>query len=129
MSRLEILLCLVQQDGTLLQILDHRSQLQQVLSQLCGVEAQKEADDTVRAALAESILMLVSHANLRHASAQVLGALTYKQGLYTLHHLAFQAQLRNCLLDCVAVLDRLVQGCALRGRNNGRSVADLPVFC
>ena len=50
---------LAQQDGTLHQILDQRLQLQQVLNQLCGVEAPKEVDDTVRAALAESILMLV----------------------------------------------------------------------
>ena len=50
----------MQQDGTLDQILDQRPQIQQVLNQLCGVEALKEVDDTVRAALAESILMLVS---------------------------------------------------------------------
>ena len=51
---------LVQQDGILNQILDQRPQLQQVLSHLCGIGAPKEVDDTVRAALAESILMLVS---------------------------------------------------------------------
>ena len=49
-----------QQDGTLNQILDQRPQLQQVLNQLCGGEVPKEVDDTVRAALAESTLMLVS---------------------------------------------------------------------
>lgn len=49
----------MQQDGTLQQILDQRPQLQQILSQVCGVGAPKEIDDTVRAALAESILMLV----------------------------------------------------------------------
>lgn len=54
------LVWLAQQDGTLDQILDQRPQLQQVLNQLCGVEASKEVDDTVRASLAESILMLVS---------------------------------------------------------------------
>lgn len=40
-------------------MLDQRPQLQQILSQLCGVGASKEIDDTVRAALAESVLMLV----------------------------------------------------------------------
>ncbi|KAL3132076.1 hypothetical protein ABBQ32_008686 [Trebouxia sp. C0010 RCD-2024] len=47
-----------EQDGTLEQMLDQRPQLQQILSQLCGVGASKEIDDTVRAALAESVLML-----------------------------------------------------------------------
>ena len=41
-------------------ILDRRPQLEQILSQLCGVGVPKEADDTARAALAEAILMLVS---------------------------------------------------------------------
>ena len=50
----------LQQDGTLEQILEQRHQLQQVLAQLCGAGAPKEANDNVRAALAESILMLVS---------------------------------------------------------------------
>ncbi len=48
-----------QQDGTVEQILERRPQLEQILSQLCGVGVAKEADDTVRAALAEAILMLV----------------------------------------------------------------------
>lgn len=60
------LVWLVQQDGTLNQILDQRPQLQQVLNQLCGVQAPKEVDDTVRAALAESILMLVSVAGWQY---------------------------------------------------------------
>ena len=41
-------------------ILNKGPQLEQILSQLCGVGVPKEADDTARAALAEAILMLVS---------------------------------------------------------------------
>lgn len=55
----------MQQDGTLDQLLDQRLQIQQVLTHLCGVKAPKEVDDTVRAALAESILMLVSETTLQ----------------------------------------------------------------
>ena len=63
-TRLEHAICIrravpVQHDGTLEQILEQRPQLKIVLSRLCGMGAPKEVDDTVRAALAEAVLMLV----------------------------------------------------------------------
>ncbi len=61
----------MQQDGTLKMILDRRPQLEQILSQLCGVVVPKEADDTARAALAEAILMLVSPFPAAHSNAVV----------------------------------------------------------
>ena len=63
---------MVQQDGTLKMILDRRPQLEQILSQLCGVGVPKEADDTVRAALAEAILMLVSPSPAPHSNAVMI---------------------------------------------------------
>lgn len=66
----------VQQDGTLKMILDRRLQLEQILSQLCGVGVPKEADDTARAALAEAILMLVSSLPAVHSNAVVIAMQT-----------------------------------------------------
>jgi len=62
----------VQQDGTLKMILDRRPQLEQILSQLCGVGVPKEADDTARGALAEAILMLVSPSPAPHYNAVMI---------------------------------------------------------
>lgn len=50
---------MLQQDGTLQQILGKKAQLQQVLSLLCGVGKPREIDEKVRTALAEALLMLV----------------------------------------------------------------------
>ena len=49
----------MQQDATLSDILTCRTELEQVLDQLCGIGRSREPDDAVRGALAEATLMLV----------------------------------------------------------------------
>ena len=57
-----------QEDGTLEGILQHRELLTKVLDALCGTRGPKDADDSVRQALAEAVLMLVSCCSGAHAS-------------------------------------------------------------
>lgn len=69
-----------EQDGTLKMILDRRPQLEQILSQLCGVGVPKEADDTARAALAEAILMLAETEEGRSVLWELQAPSTLKTG-------------------------------------------------
>ena len=57
----------LQEDGTLEGILQHRELLTKVLGALCGAGGPKDADDSVRQALAEAVLMLVSCCTCGHA--------------------------------------------------------------
>ena len=58
----------LQEDGTLEDILQHRDLLTKVLDALCGTKGPKDADDSVRQALAEAVLMLVSGCSCAHGS-------------------------------------------------------------
>ena len=57
----------LQEDGTLEDVLQHRDLLTKVLDALCGTRGPKDADDSVRQALAEAVLMLVSCCRRAHA--------------------------------------------------------------
>lgn len=57
----------LQEDGTLEGILQHRELITKVLDALCGTRGPKDADESVRQALAEAVLMLVSGCNCAQA--------------------------------------------------------------
>ena len=62
----EAVCALLQEDGTLDSILGDMAALEGLLDALCGVTGTREQDSKIRAALAESIELLVSAAQLAH---------------------------------------------------------------
>ena len=66
----ELTAALLQEDGTLGAILGDAPALEALLDALCGVTGPKEQDSEARAALAESIKLLVSACELWHGALQ-----------------------------------------------------------